>query len=195
MGVDAPYDYYSYQPLVVPEQPIVLTGFVGARVAQTARVASILTGLPLFLLDRAVEHRSGCSLPRLIASAGPRGRHTAEAAVLARPLSEATPPVVALGDTTLLDAGLRWTLRSCRVVHLRQTLDEAVDRLTSDLSAAPASHWHVLAGTVPTATSLGPEFERHCAAYSRRADVEVDVAGRHPRRVAQSVLDRLGLDV
>lgn len=194
MHVDAPHDYYGYQPLVTLEQPIAVAGFAGSRVDQTARLLSILTGLPLFLLDRAVEHQAGCSLGRLVASAGPRGRHTAEASLLPRPLRQRTPPVIALGDTTLLDPGVRWLLRDTRVVYLHQELDEAAARIAVDHASAPSKHWHVLQGASPTPEALRERFEAVHAACMARADVTCPVDGRHPQRVAQDLLKRLDLD-
>lgn len=123
-------DYYSYEPLVVPERPIALAGTPPARIDRTARLVSILTGLPLFLLDRAVEHRLGKGLRRVLLEDGEPARRDAEAALLDRPLAQRTPPVIALGSTTLLDEALR-----------RKVLDRAtvvyvpVDGDTSDLDA------------------------------------------------------------
>ena len=126
-----PYDYYDYTPLVIPERPVAVAGFPGSAVQRTARLLSILTGLPLTLLDRQVEHRAGMDLALLASSpGGERQRRVHEAELLRRALGMRTPPIVALGDSTLLDPGLRWLVTErARVVHLRTTLEEACREL------------------------------------------------------------------
>ena len=157
-----PIDYYSYTPLVIPDQPVAVVGSYQARVDRTARLMSILTGLPLFLLDRAVEHRFGKDLRRVLVEDGDEAHHTAEAELLMRPLEARTPPIIALGATTLLHPALRHRVQSrATIVYVR----------------AP--------GTDPDLHQV----------LSGVAHVSVAKAGRHEQRVAQELLQRLGLDV
>lgn len=102
-----PIDYYGYTPLVSPARPIAVAGSAGAWVNMTARLMSILTGLPLFLLDRAVEHRFGKGLRRVYAEDGSEAVEAAEAELLVRPLRQSTPPIIALGQRTLIGATVR----------------------------------------------------------------------------------------
>jgi len=155
-------DYYSYKPLVIPERPIALAGPTAARINKTARLVSILTGLPLFLLDRGVEHQIGKDLRRVILEDGEDARRDTEAKLLERPLTQRTPPVIALGATTLLDEALRR-----RVLERATVVYVAVDGDTSDLDAL----------------------------YRLVAHVVVPQLGRHEQRVAQQIIDELGLDV
>lgn len=116
-------DYYGYAPLVIPPRPIAVAGSAGARVGMTARIMSILTGLPLFLLDRAVEHRFGKGLKRAWAEEGPEAIHRVELELLERPLGQATPPVIALGQRTLIAPAARQRIvRGCTVVYIRAPL-------------------------------------------------------------------------
>jgi shikimate kinase len=191
-----PYDYYDYTPLVVPDRPIAVAGAPGAGVQRTARLISILTGLPLALLDRQVEHRAGTDLSRLVAAPGGRQRRrTHEAELLRRALSMRTPPIIALGDDTLLDAGLRWLVTErARVVHLRTTLEECVRELERTRVEEPSRHAHVLFGRPPDRTALrGPHAEL-TALLDRLAEVSVDVVARHPTRVARELVQLLDLD-
>lgn len=157
-----PIDYYSYRPLVVPDKPLALAGAAAARINRTARIVSILTGLPLFLLDRAVEHRLGKDLRRVLLEDGEAARRDAEAALLGRPLGQRTPPVIALGSTTLLDEELRrLVLERATVIYVPVDGDE------SDLDAL----------------------------YRLVAHVVVPQLDRHEQRVAQQIIQELGLDV
>jgi shikimate kinase len=194
--VDRPYDYYDYTPLVIPERPIALAGFAGSAVQRTARLLSILTGLPLTLLDRQVEHRAGMDLwPLLASQGGERQRRVYEAELLRRALGAKTPPIVALGDTTLLDPGLRWLVgERARVVHLRTTLDEVCRELERSRIEEPSRHAHVTRGQPPDPAALrGPHAEL-TVLLDRHAQVAIDVAGRHPTVVARELLALLGLD-
>jgi hypothetical protein len=157
-----PVDYYGYRPLVTPARPIALVGPRAVRADRVARVVSILTGLPLFLLDRAVEHRFGKDLRRVILEDGDAARRTAEAALLARPLRQPTAHVLALSEVTLLDEALRGMIRASSTVVYVQP-DER-----------------------------DPELD---ALLSLIADLTVEHGGRAEQRVAQEVVERLGLDV
>ncbi len=155
-------DYYSYTPLIVPERPVAVVGSRSARVDRVARLMSILTGLPLFLLDRAVEHRMGKDHRRVVHEDGLPVLHSVEAELLARPLAQRTPPILALGERTLLDPSLRRQLRGrAQIVYVR-------------------------------APGTDPDLHRVLASV---AEVSVPQAGRHEQRVAQDLLERLGLDV
>lgn len=113
-------DYYAYTPLVIPDRPVAVAGSTQARVQRTARLMSILTGLPLFLLDRAVEHRFGKDLRRVIVEDGVDAHHQAEGELLARPLAQRTPPIIALGTRTLLEPAVRQSVVSrAQVVYIR----------------------------------------------------------------------------
>lgn len=124
-------DYYSYKPLIIPDRPIALVGPRDVRVDRIARLASILTGLPLFLLERGIEHRMGKELRRVILEDGADTLRDAELALLPRPLSQRTPPILALGPTTLLDAEVRaMVCGRATVVWLRpQQVDPDLDQL------------------------------------------------------------------
>ncbi|MBX2802078.1 MAG: hypothetical protein KTR31_30635 [Myxococcales bacterium] len=131
-----PIDYYSYRPLVVPERPVAVAGGPGAKVGKVARLMSILTGLPLFLLDRAVEHRFGKDLRRVVAEDGADVHATVEAELLARPLSQRTPPIIALGERTLLEPRVRTlVVDAATVVYVRAPgTDPDVHRVLSAIA-------------------------------------------------------------
>lgn len=157
---EEPIDYYSYRPLVIPEKPIALAGPLAAKINRTARLVSILTGLPLFLLDRAVEHRLGKDLRRVLLEDGETARRDAEAALLDRPLAQRTPPVIALGSTTLLDDTLRRkVLDRATVVYV------AVDGDTSDLDQLYRLVSHVVV----------PQLERHEQRVAQQIIDELDL--------------------
>ncbi|MEN0060954.1 MAG: shikimate kinase [Myxococcota bacterium] len=155
-----PIDYYSYTPLVIPDKPLALVGLPAARINQTARLVSILTGLPLFLLDRAVEHRLGKDLRRVLLEDGEEARREAETALLDRPLAQSTPPVIALGSTTLLDETLRAkVLERCTVIYV------PVDGDASDLDQLYRLVSHVIV----------PQLGRHEQRVAKQIIDELDL--------------------
>ncbi len=160
--MDEPIDYYSYKPLIVPDKPVALVAPRPVHVDRVARLASILTGLPLFLLDRAVEHRVGKDLKRVMLEDGEAVLRQAERDLLPRPLSQRTPPILSLRATTLLDAEVRSLV--CGAATVVYLVPEAVD----------------------------PDLDELLGLIS---DERVPTRGRHEQRVAQEVLERLGLDV
>jgi shikimate kinase len=140
-------DYYGYGPLFRLQRPLALCGVPGAEVGTTARVVTMLTGLPLVRLAHRVAHVLGESHGRALLTRG-------EAAVVAeetRQLDEAlrgpAPAVIALTSHTLVDATLRRrVLDQCDVMHLRLDLPVALERIRRDAAHDPSKHLHVRGG-------------------------------------------------
>ncbi|MCB9678972.1 MAG: hypothetical protein H6737_27975 [Alphaproteobacteria bacterium] len=186
-------DYYSYKPLVQPERPVALVGFPGCRPLQTARVVGMITGLQAVLLPRLVGHHVERTVEGLILEGETETLHGAELHLLERALRGDARPVVALGPTSLEDPEVRaLVVERCQIVHLAQTLTEAVLAIDAEMKEDVRKHRHLDAYAPIGAATLRPLFDRRTALFRELADLEVQVAGRGPLVVGRKIPDALG---
>jgi len=185
-------DYYDHHGPTTPlDRPLVLTGFLGARVADVARRITATTGHPLFDLDRAVEHAAGCTIDELILREGVPAVRAHEKRLLEQALRRSPPPVVALGEGALLDPEVRGIVsRSARLVYLRLPLSSLVASLRAQIARHPGRHYAWLMGLEPGEALLAPLFEQRRPGYEA-ADVVVD-GDADPLTVARRVLGQVG---
>ncbi|MEZ4318415.1 MAG: hypothetical protein R3F61_12965 [Myxococcota bacterium] len=189
-------DYYSYKPLVTLDRPVALVGFPGCRPLQTARVASMITGVPLLLLPHKVGHHLGRTVEGLLLDGAHESLHGAEQLFLERALAERTRPLVALGPTTLEDPVLRaWIREHFQIVHLAQSLTEAVNAIEAEMKEDVRKHRHLDAYAPIGAATLRPLFDRRTALFREVAEVEVDVKGRAPLTVGRELPEKLGWEI
>lgn len=185
-------DYYAYKPLVHPDRPVCLVGLPGSRADQIARMVSLLTGLPLFQVDRAVEHKAGRTIDGVMIQEGRAARLAWERQVLPPVLKRPTPHVIALSDSTLLDPALadlvRATTRLVHVVRPRQALVSEMARQNARNRGAFA---RLLLACPAEADRLEPAFAP-LEAPMRNAEHVLDVGELHPQRAADLVIDALG---
>jgi len=188
-------DYYGYRPLIVPERPLALVGLPAAHVGGTGRMVSSFTGLPLFWMDRAVEHRAGASIDAIVIEKGDDERRQHERALLPRVLDAPTPHVMVLSEITLADAELAAELRSrTTLVALHRSLEEVVATIAAAHERKPTAYARLLLGRPPEPAALTQELTR-IAAQQGRTDHLVDVSGLHPQHAAQAVIDALGWEL
>lgn len=184
-------DYYDYHgPLVPLERPLVLTGFLGARVREVARRITATTGHPLFDLDRAIEHAAGCTVDELILEKGVPAMRTHERQLLERALRRKPPAVVALGEGALLDPEVRGLVaRTATLVYLRLPIEALVASLRAQIARNKGRHYAWLMGLEPSEALLLPLFEQRRAGYES-ADLVVD-GDADATTVARRVLERI----
>ncbi|MEO0605015.1 MAG: shikimate kinase, partial [Myxococcota bacterium] len=104
--------------------------------------------------------RLGKDLRRVLLEDGEETRRDAEASLLDRPLAQRTPPVIALGSTTLLHEELRdKVLNRATVVYV------AVDGDESDLDALYRLLAHVVV----------PQLDRHEQRVAQQIIGELDL--------------------
>ena len=185
-------DYYGYKPLISPERPLALVGLPAAHVGGTGRMVSSFTGLPLFWMDRAVEHRAGSSIDAIVLEKGIQARREHERALIGRVLDAPTAHVMILSEITLADPELGPMLqeRTTRV-YLERTLDEVVATITAAYDKRASAYARLLLGSKPDPQALRRELERFKATMVD-ADHTIDVGGMHPQHAAQRVIDTLG---
>lgn len=188
-------DYYAYKPLVHPDRPLALVGLPAAHVGATARLASSFTGLPLFSLDRAVEHRAGSSLDAIVVERGDHERREHERELLPTVLRRPTAHVIALSELTLADAELGPLVRErTQLVYLRRTLEEVIATISASYDKRPTAYARLLLGRPPDTAALTQELTAFEATF-RPVDLELDVGGLHPQRACQRLLDALGWEL
>ena len=184
--------YYDWSPSVALERPVVLTGFLGARVGRVANVLSGITGHRLVDVARGVEHRAGQSLGALRVSGGLEAIEAHQAAVVDQALRIPPPPLIALGHRMLLDRTLRTRIASEAVmVYVKVSLDTAVQRVRSDIGENGANHYAWFDGVVPDHDDLRHRFLPLRPGYES-ADHVVD-GDDNPSAVAAAIVQVLGL--
>lgn len=185
-------DYYSYKPLVTLDRPVALVGLPGCNAMQTARVATMITGLGTLLLPRAVAHRLSMDVEGLLIQNRDDELHATERELLQRAMDERTPKVIALGPTTTDDPGCLALLERTRIVHLVQTIPEALHNLQNDMVEDPRKHQHLKRYGAISEANLRTLFLQRTRAYSALADVDVPLDGRRPLAVGRSLPALLG---
>ncbi|MCB9672533.1 MAG: hypothetical protein H6736_11695 [Alphaproteobacteria bacterium] len=186
-------DYYSYRPRVALDKPVALVGFPGARVVTTARVAAMITGLETVLLPHQVAHRAGRHPEALLLAGENVTLHSAELELLERAGRKRHAPLLALGATTLDDPeNLAWVRRTCRIVHLHQTLREAVQAIAAEREEDPRKHAHLALHGGYGEEELASIYGLRTGLFERIADLTVPVASRSPLEVGRSLPDALG---
>lgn len=179
-------DYYDPSPGRPLPRPLALTGFLGARVGSVAGALSATTGHPLFDLVRAVEHHAGCTVDELVLREGVGELRRLERALLPPALERAPPPVIALGEGTLLDPELRGLVcRAAHLVYLRMDLPTTVASVTAQVQRNPGRHYAWLLGLVPSERLLGPLLEERRPGYEA-AHLVIE-ASMEPSRTAREV--------
>lgn len=188
-------DYYSYKPLIKPDRPLALVGLPAAHVGGTARLVSSFTGLPFFWLDRAVEHRAGASIDAIVVEKGDQVRREHERALLPPVLNKPTPHVIVISEATLGDATLAALVRQrTQLVLLRRTVDEVIATIQASHQKKATAYARLLLGRTPDPKALREELMRLEAGMTE-AELVIDVAGLHPQRACQRVLDTLGWEL
>lgn len=185
-------DYYSYKPLVRLERPVALVGLPGSNPMQTARVATMITGLGVMLLPRAVAHRLGMDVEGLLLKKRDPELHATELELIERTLAKRSPQVLALGPTTLDDPQCRSALADVQVVHLEQTVPEAMDNLQREMVEDPRKHQHLKLYGAISESNLRPHFLRRTRELRSLAEVSVPLQGRLPLTVGRELPELLG---
>jgi shikimate kinase len=184
--------YYGWAPRAALERPLVLTGFLGARVGRVGNVLAGLTGHRHVDLLRAVEHRAGRSVDALVVAEGEAALAGWEAPLLRQALRDSPPPIVSLGHRTLLDPALRAEVAArATLVYVRIDLSVAQRRLTREVAERVERHFAWLGGEPPRPKALRVGFDAVRPGYEA-ADHVVD--GAPPAAdVAREIARLLGM--
>ena len=162
----------------------------GAQVGATARVFSMLTGLPLAWLDRQAEHVLGRSVEWIDVHSGRAERLQAERQVLVGALGGTTAPVVATSSVTLTHPDLRALIEEhCDIVHLKLDPEVALHRIREASAQDPRKHYAIRDGQPFEEANVRSRllfFERLLRDFSDT----IDIHDRLPLEVGQQLAER-----
>lgn len=182
-------DYYSYAPLARLARPVFVCGLPGAQPALTARVATMLTGLPLISVDRRVEHLASTSVELVEFREGRAKRLALESMVLLDALGRRTPQVIAGSSVTVSDPRLVRTLAGADWVLLSMTPAEALAAMKAQVEADARQHYALRAGG-PVDELLLDELSALAPILDRAAH-RIEVRGREPIEVGEDLAQLL----
>ncbi|MEZ4382779.1 MAG: shikimate kinase [Nannocystaceae bacterium] len=195
--------YYDPHPLAQLPRPLAIAGMCGAPVEQVAYGLASRTGIGYVSTDRAVEHELGLDVATATVTWGPAKIRALERRIVDRALRRRPPPVIALGESALLDPELRAAIAGgATLVVLDADVDELARRVAELRRGDAGRFLHVLP---PSDGELGPArldallrarlgalLEARAPAYAA-ADLRLAIAGRHHHTLTTELLDRLDL--
>ena len=184
--------YYDWAPARPLTQPLVLSGFLGARLGKVANVLSGMTGYRLVDVPRGVEHLAGQTLGALMVAEGIPAIEAYEKSIMDQALRVPPPPIIALSHRSLLDRDLRARIaRETTHVYVKVSLDTAVQRVRRAIGENGATHYAWFEGVIPDHDDLRKRFLPLRPAYEA-ADIVVDGEAR-AGTVAEAILQALGI--
>ena len=158
---------------------VVLVGFMGAGKTTVGRILAERLGLPFVDSDVLIEERQGRPIKDIFETEGEEFFRELEHRTVAD-LLHGQDAVVALGGGAVRDARTQAVLREARVVYLRVSYDEALERVQDDAFRPMLRR-----------PDLAAVYEARTSVYEDASAVTVDTDGRHPDEVARTVLERL----
>jgi len=185
------HDYYSYAPLLTLQCPLFLCGVPGAEVGPTARVATMLVGLPLVRLTHRVAHLVGEDHDRALITQGEEKLLDLELAQLHKALAMRSPPVIALSSVGLTDPRIRALATTAGdLLQLRVDLRVALDRIRADAAKNPGKHLHLRHGGAADDEAILARL-RFLDRLCREAPTHIDVERRLPLDVGRQICSDL----
>lgn len=185
-------DYYDYSPLVVLDQPVVVTGPLTEFSRAVGYRASSLLGIPYHDIERLIEHEIGDNLSRLIALQGEAGYRQVESVCLRRVLSETPFGLVALGDGGLLSGGNQALVRrQARLVVLEFDLANIYWRAQRLAQQGESESWHPLYDSAPSSVDeLRPFLHERQPGFGA-ADLSIDANRLEPSAAGKLLIEWL----
>ncbi len=186
-------NYYDYHPRVIPERPIAITGFPGARAPLVGAAMSAFTGLPFHELDHLVEHEAGASIPFIVLDKGERHLRKLEQAALERVLDAKPPGIIVLGEGALLARkNHRLVAKQAQLVYLELGVFELYARLRQEIIASPGKYYHLFPAAPEKPQDLQPLLKERESTY-RGAEIIFSTSQKHPTKTAQELIALIGL--
>jgi shikimate kinase len=166
---------------------VVLVGLMGSGKSTVGRLLAERLACDFVDTDDQVEQATGSTVNELFATHGEASFRRYELDSLTRSLARPTPAVIATGGGVVTTTDARRALRhAAMVVWLRASPEALAERLDDD-DTRP-----LLGGRDPRDV-LHELHEHRASLYDEVAQVVVDVDQEEPARVADRVLELLGL--
>jgi shikimate kinase len=158
---------------------VVLVGFMGAGKTTVGHILAERLGLPFVDSDVLIEQRQGRSIRDIFETEGEEFFRELEHRTVTD-LVRGQDAVLALGGGALGDVRTRAVLRDARVVYLRVSYDEALERVQNDQFRPMLRR-----------PDLATVYQARVSVYEGTSAFVVDTDGRRPDDVARTVLERL----
>ena len=155
-----------------------IIGYMGSGKTTLARLLARDLGLQFVDLDRAIVERAGKVIPEIFAEQGEKHFRDLEHKALHDALKGRSPSVVACGGGAVIRPENRSLLHDVTTVFLREDTDVLYERTRGPgrpLRAASREEFRL-------------RYAERLPFYREVADLEVEVDGRPPAKVAQEVL-------
>lgn len=166
---------------------IALVGLRGAGKTTVGRLLARRLEVPFVELDRRVEELAGMDLAGLFDLHGEARFRELEAEALEEVLAEGSRLVLEVGGSLVVSERTWKRLReTCRTVWLRASADEHFQRVLSQGDRRP------MRGRPRAREELRELLARREPLYAQ-AEIMVETTGLAPDRIADTVLERLGL--
>ncbi|MCH9674882.1 MAG: hypothetical protein K0U93_25805 [Gammaproteobacteria bacterium] len=185
--------YYGYHARVVPDKPIAITGFPGARVQLVGASLTALTGLGLRELDHVMEHQIGQSVAAYVLAHGERALRQLETSALERVLQARPAGIVVLGEGTLLARKNRKLVAThAQLVYVELGIFELYGRVREEMTAFPGRYFHLIPQIPDRPHDLRALFRSREPGY-KEAVLTIDAAQKHPTQTAREIIAQLSL--
>ncbi len=185
--------YYDYFPKVIPERPIAITGFVGARVPLVGAAISALTGLRFAELDRLIEHQAGASIPLIVLSKSEAALRRHESKTLKQALQAKPPGILVIGEGTLLNRGNRRLIKKqAKLVYVELSVFELYTGLRQELADSPGKYLHLFPTPPEHPQDLQSLLTARTPSY-HQADLIISGSRKHPTQISQEIIAKLNL--
>jgi shikimate kinase len=160
------------------DEAVAIVGYMGSGKTTLGRLLARATGLEFVDLDRTIVKKAGKEIPEIFVEHGEDLFRDLEHEALREALDGQTPCIVACGGGVVVRPENRALLQKVTTVFLREDISVLYGRTRGP-------------GRPLRASSRG-EFEARYAErlpyYREVADLEVEVDGRTPARLAEEVL-------